>query len=64
MLSRPRSLLFWLVLIILLYVITTAPTELAHAIKAVWHIVEHFFNSLSVFIHTLQATALPTVCQR
>ncbi|MGW0563218.1 hypothetical protein ACWDZ4_22045 [Streptomyces sp. NPDC003016] len=55
MLSRPRSALFWLVLIILLYIITTAPVEIAHAIAALWRAIDQFFTSLSIFINTLKA---------
>ncbi|GAA2939572.1 hypothetical protein [Streptomyces enissocaesilis] len=54
MLSRPRSVLFWLVLIILLYIITTAPTELAHAIGALWRTIDQFFTSPGIFIRTLE----------
>ncbi|GGY09874.1 hypothetical protein GCM10010358_73180 [Streptomyces minutiscleroticus] len=56
MLSRPRSLLFWLVLIILLYIIAIAPIEFAHAIVNVWQKAEAFFTSLAVFVHTLAAS--------
>jgi hypothetical protein len=56
MLSRPRSLLFWLVLIILLYVLATAPTELAHFILSIWRGTKEFFNSLDVLINTLEAS--------
>lgn len=53
MLSRPRSIVFWLVLIILLYIIATAPTELAHTIQATWHGAKQFFNSLGILIDAL-----------
>ncbi|MFE9687897.1 hypothetical protein [Streptomyces sp. NPDC006285] len=56
MLSRPRSLLFWLVLIILLYIITTAPTELADAIVSIWRATKHFFDSLDILIDTLESS--------
>ncbi|MGC5567254.1 hypothetical protein ACPYPG_31035 [Streptomyces sp. FR-108] len=56
MLSRPRSLLFWLVLIILLYIIATAPTELAHFIVSIWHGTKEFFNALSIFVNTLETS--------
>ncbi|MFD0070567.1 hypothetical protein ACFV99_37100 [Streptomyces sp. NPDC059944] len=56
MLSRPRSLLFWLVLIILLYVIATAPTELAHFIVSVWHGTKDFFDALDILIDTLETS--------
>ncbi|MFD0193006.1 hypothetical protein ACIRVI_00595 [[Kitasatospora] papulosa] len=54
MLTRPRSIVFWLVLIIVLYIIATAPTEFAYAVTGVWHTVDHFFTSLSIFIRTLK----------
>ncbi|WP_153176620.1 hypothetical protein [Streptomyces sp. SYP-A7193] len=54
MLSRPRSLLFWLVLIILLYIIATAPTELAHAVLALARGIRQFFDSLDILIDTLE----------
>ncbi|MFJ4836238.1 hypothetical protein ACIP79_41075 [Streptomyces sp. NPDC088747] len=56
MLSRPRSLLFWLVLIILLYIIATAPTELAHFVLSVWRGAKEFFDSLDILIHTLKTS--------
>ncbi|WP_327297741.1 MULTISPECIES: hypothetical protein [unclassified Streptomyces] len=56
MLSRPRSLLFWLVLIILLYVIATAPTEVAHAVLALRSSTNQFFDSLDIFIDTLETS--------
>ncbi|MFJ8937325.1 hypothetical protein ACIRL0_16715 [Streptomyces sp. NPDC102365] len=54
MLSRPRSLLFWLVLIILLYVVATAPTELAHFILSIWRGTKDFFDALDILIGTLE----------
>jgi hypothetical protein len=51
--SRPRSVLFWLVLIILLYVVATAPTELAHAVLALAHATTQFFDSLDILVDTL-----------
>ncbi|MCW8096909.1 hypothetical protein ACH4Y0_35875 [Streptomyces sp. NPDC020707] len=56
MLSRPRSLLFWLVLIILLYIVATAPTELADTVLAIWHATKRFFNSLDILIDTLETS--------
>ncbi|MFE6483770.1 hypothetical protein ACFVGN_12630 [Streptomyces sp. NPDC057757] len=56
MLSRPRSLLFWLVVIILLYVIATAPTELAHFILSTWRGTKEFFNALDILIDTLETS--------
>ncbi|MFC9176794.1 hypothetical protein [Streptomyces sp. NPDC057107] len=53
MLSRPRSILFWLVLIILLNIIATAPTELAHTIQTAVHATKQFFHSLGILIDTL-----------
>ncbi len=55
MLSRPRSILFWAVLIVLLYIVATAPVELAHAVMAIWHSVHMFFSSLGTLIRTFQA---------
>ncbi|MFJ8584302.1 hypothetical protein ACIRD2_06540 [Streptomyces sp. NPDC093595] len=55
MLSRPRSLLFWLVLAVVLYVIATAPVELAHALIAVYRAVHRFLTGLDAFIETVTA---------
>ncbi|MGW5334183.1 hypothetical protein [Streptomyces bauhiniae] len=54
MLSRPRSLLFWLVLIILLYTVATAPMELAHAVLALVRGIKRFFDSLDILIDALE----------
>ncbi|MFF0584508.1 hypothetical protein ACFYWD_00855 [Streptomyces sp. NPDC003781] len=54
MLSRPHSLLLWLVLIILLYIIATAPTELAYAVLALARGTRQFFDSLDILIDTLE----------
>lgn len=56
MLSRPRSLLFRLVLVIMLFIIATAPVEFAHALVSIWRAVRQFFTSLTVFINALSAT--------
>lgn len=54
MLSRPRSILFWLALIILLYLILTAPAELANTVLALWRGIRKFFESLDILVDTLQ----------
>ncbi|WP_175420918.1 hypothetical protein [Streptomyces griseus] len=56
MLTRPRSIVFWMVLIIVLYIIGTAPSEFAHAITNTWRTTDQFFTSLSIFIRTLEST--------
>ncbi|MEW2546243.1 hypothetical protein AB0910_10790 [Streptomyces sp. NPDC047002] len=56
MLSRPRSLLFWIVLIILLYMVAVAPSELGHFVLSLWHGARRFFASLNVLISTLNTS--------
>ncbi|MGW0561445.1 hypothetical protein ACWDZ4_12650 [Streptomyces sp. NPDC003016] len=53
MLSRPRSLLFYLVLVITLFIIATAPVEFARTVLTIWRAMQAFFNSLTVLIQTL-----------
>ncbi|GHE43670.1 hypothetical protein GCM10018785_11540 [Streptomyces longispororuber] len=53
MLSAPRGLLFWLVLIILLFVIAVAPVESAHFFLDLVHAIEKFFTGLRKFLETL-----------
>ncbi|MFK8844953.1 hypothetical protein [Streptomyces sp. Ac-502] len=53
MITRPRSLLFWLLLIIALFLIAKAPVETAHALLAVYHAVVGFFVALGVFFTVL-----------
>lgn len=53
MISRPRSLLFWLILIIALFLIAKAPVGTAHALLAVYHAVIRFFVALGVFFTVL-----------
>ncbi|MFK8850115.1 hypothetical protein [Streptomyces sp. Ac-502] len=55
MLSRPRSLFFWLVLIIVLFIIASAPAKSARALLAAYHGVVHFFESIQIFVSTLGA---------
>ncbi|MEU1073654.1 MULTISPECIES: hypothetical protein [unclassified Streptomyces] len=55
MYSRPRGLLFWLLLVITLFAIATAPLQIAHAVLAVYHGTETFFTSFSLFLKTLEA---------
>ncbi|MEU5129220.1 hypothetical protein J7W19_28675 [Streptomyces mobaraensis NBRC 13819 = DSM 40847] len=55
MLSRPRGLFFWLVVIILLFLIATAPVATAHTILAVWRSIVTLFTGLKIFISVLSA---------
>ncbi|MEV4741580.1 hypothetical protein [Streptomyces sp. NPDC049555] len=55
MLSRPRGLFFWLVVIIFLFFIATAPVATAHAILAVWRAVITLFTGLKTFMSVLSA---------
>ncbi|MFF7730930.1 hypothetical protein [Streptomyces sp. NPDC008001] len=53
MLSRPRGLFFWLVVIIVLFFIATAPVATAHAILAVSRAVITLFTGLKTFMSVL-----------
>ncbi|MFH9425502.1 hypothetical protein [Streptomyces sp. NPDC017529] len=53
MISRPRSLLFWLILIILLFLIAKEPEQVAHVITTVYHAIATFFDSLGRFAGSL-----------
>ncbi|MFY4722939.1 hypothetical protein [Streptomyces sp. LaBMicrA B280] len=55
MLSAPRGLLFWLVVIILLFLIAIAPVQTAHALINLVHGIERFFTGLRKFVETLSA---------
>lgn len=60
-------MLFWLLLTITLFIVATAPVELAHTVRAIYHAVEAFFNNLSVLIRTLKdplATLAPRAGNR
>ncbi|GCD41912.1 hypothetical protein [Streptomyces paromomycinus] len=53
MLSTPRGLLFWLVLIILLFCIAIAPVQTAHTVIGLIHAIGKFFAGLKAFLETL-----------
>ncbi|MEU5583438.1 hypothetical protein ABZ791_38025 [Streptomyces huasconensis] len=53
MLSAPRGLLFWFVLIVLLFIIAIAPVQAAHALIDVLHGIGKFFAGLKAFLETL-----------
>ncbi|MFF3272452.1 hypothetical protein ACFYWU_16225 [Streptomyces chrestomyceticus] len=55
MLSTPRGLLFWLVLIILLFLIAIAPVQTARTFIDLAHGIGKFFRGLKTFIETLSA---------
>lgn len=55
MLSTPRGLLFWLVLIILLFLIAIAPVQTAHTLIDLAHGIGKFFTGLKKFVETLSA---------
>ncbi|MFK8844952.1 hypothetical protein [Streptomyces sp. Ac-502] len=53
MISRPRSILFWLILIILLFLIAKEPEQVAHTITVVYRAIATFFESLGRFVGSL-----------
>ncbi|MEU7148785.1 hypothetical protein AB0B15_12205 [Streptomyces sp. NPDC045456] len=53
MLSAPRGLLFWFVLIVLLFLIAIAPVQTAHTLIDIVHGIGRFFLGLKKFIETL-----------
>jgi hypothetical protein len=53
MFYRPRGLLFWLLLIILLFIIAVAPVDFAQAVMAAGTAVGRFFVGLRAFLETL-----------
>lgn len=53
MISRPRSLLFWLILVILLFLIAKEPEQVARTITAVYRAIMTFFDSLGRFAGSL-----------
>ncbi|MFI0743385.1 hypothetical protein ACH4PU_35745 [Streptomyces sp. NPDC021100] len=55
MLSRPHSLFFWLVVIIILFLIATHPVASAHAVLAVWRAIVTLFTGLKTFMSVLSA---------
>ncbi|WP_185836829.1 hypothetical protein [Streptomyces sp. WAC 06783] len=56
MLSTPRGLLFWIVVIILLFLIAIAPVQTAHTLIDIAHALGKFFTGLKKFVETLSAT--------
>ncbi|MET9549939.1 hypothetical protein ABZY36_32190 [Streptomyces sp. NPDC006627] len=53
MFYRPRGLLFWLLLIIFLFIVATAPTDFAQAVMAVYDAIKKFFIGLGEFLRAL-----------
>ncbi|MEU1328500.1 hypothetical protein [Streptomyces sp. NPDC005865] len=55
MLSAPRGILFWLFLVVVLFLITTAPVQSAHVLADVVHAIGQFFTGLKTFVETLRS---------
>ncbi|WP_158706315.1 MULTISPECIES: hypothetical protein [Streptomyces] len=53
MISRPRSILFWIILIVALVVVIKAPVGTAHVILAVYYAVIRLFVALGIFFTVL-----------
>ncbi|WP_158706316.1 MULTISPECIES: hypothetical protein [Streptomyces] len=53
MISRPRSILFWLILIVLLFLIFKAPEQVAHTFTVIYRAIAMFFESLGRFVSSL-----------
>ncbi|UNO41954.1 hypothetical protein [Streptomyces sp. MST-110588] len=56
MLSQPRGLLFWLVLITFLFLVAIAPVQTAHTLLDMAHGITKFFTGLKKFVETLSAS--------
>ncbi|WP_199930972.1 hypothetical protein [Streptomyces sp. CB02923] len=56
MLSAPRGLLFWLILVVLLFLIAIAPAQTAHTLIDIVHGIGRFFTGLKKFVETLSAS--------